>query len=161
MPTSQVLQLPAIPQMTSETVDWDRVRFELADLIKVEEPKEGGVALGFDTVVNDTPQEIQAKVDKARAYAKRLGATMASSAQGHAFFNGKHYDLDDVSVQLFPTCPQCFNHSPGKDVRTIAPNAISEILAISARTCTSPLSNMIDINLQLRVFSSMKAHLTK
>ena len=39
-------------------------------------------------------------LEKQRAYAARLGATLATAPQGHVFFNGKHYDLDDVSGRV-------------------------------------------------------------
>ena len=35
-------------------------------------------------------------LEKQRAYAARLQTTLASAQNGHAFFNGKHFDLDDV-----------------------------------------------------------------
>jgi len=51
----------------------------------------------FDSVINGS-EESEAKIVKARTYARRLGTTSASAPQGHAFLNGKHYELDDVSV---------------------------------------------------------------
>ena len=58
---------------------------------------EGGQAKTFESVINDS-EESDAKIAKARAYAQRLGTTSASAPQGHAFLNGKHYELDDVGV---------------------------------------------------------------
>ena len=34
---------------------------------------------------------------KVKAYAGRLGTTLPSSRTGHAFFNGRHFDFDEVS----------------------------------------------------------------
>ena len=44
-------------------------------------------------------------LDRARAYANRLDATASAHPLGHAFVNGKHFDLDDVSIRArFVVC---------------------------------------------------------
>ncbi|KAF4618673.1 hypothetical protein D9613_009850 [Agrocybe pediades] len=37
----------------------------------------------------------EAPLQKISAYSERLGTTLAASDMGHAFFNGKHFDVDD------------------------------------------------------------------
>lgn len=37
------------------------------------------------------------RLERAHLYAQRLDATSDSCPTGHAFINGKHFDLDDVS----------------------------------------------------------------
>lgn len=51
-----------------------------------------------------TPRE---EMSKAVQYATRLDATLKSCITGHAFVNGKHFDLDDVRI----TC-LVYSHVP-------------------------------------------------
>ncbi|KAF8309108.1 hypothetical protein DL93DRAFT_2217500 [Clavulina sp. PMI_390] len=44
----------------------------------------------FEAVINSAAEE---SVERASAYATRLGATKASFANGHVFLNGKHFDF--------------------------------------------------------------------
>jgi len=37
-----------------------------------------------------------APLDKVSLYSERLATTLAASNMGHAFFNGKHFDVDEV-----------------------------------------------------------------
>ncbi|THH10819.1 hypothetical protein EW146_g8252 [Bondarzewia mesenterica] len=128
----KVLQLPMAVQQMPEHVNWELVRSEFQDLIKVEDPKEGGVTMDFDTVTGNTIEELQSKVSSARAYAKRLGATMSSSPQGHVFFNGKHYDLDDVST--ISSSFICGFTNMITDFHSNLANGNTEVSPISTRT---------------------------
>lgn len=59
--------------------------------------------LDFDTVIgiHDSPSgdTLSTAVEKARRYANRLGANLKSSPLGHAFINGKHANIAEVSTQ--------------------------------------------------------------
>ena len=69
-----------------------------------EEIKEGEAmsfeAMSFDFLAGGTSEVFEARIGKARAYAKRLGTDAASSPNGHIFINGKYYVLDDVRLVL-------------------------------------------------------------
>ena len=78
--------------MMTPTVNWKIVRYEydaITSEIELEERQDP--ILSFDDVLNGPFPE------NARAYAQRLQADAVSSPAGHAFVNGKHFDVDDVS----------------------------------------------------------------
>jgi hypothetical protein len=78
------------------TVNWKVARQEFESLINQVELAEGqDRVLSFDEVINGPPP------DNARAYALRLQADAASSLTGHAFVNGKHFDIDEVGYHTF------------------------------------------------------------
>jgi UDP-glucose:glycoprotein glucosyltransferase len=64
-----------------------------------EEIKEGE-AISFDSLVGGASEVFEAKISKARGYARRLGTDAASSPNGHIFINGKYYVLNDVCTAL-------------------------------------------------------------
>ena len=75
--------------------NWDGITTEILDADKPvtsdQDPNAGGDAA------------VEAHVDAARAYAKRLAADKDSAPHGHVFVNGVHFALDDDilrSVQL-------------------------------------------------------------
>ena len=72
------------------------VRAHFKALISRAEGLPDTVETDFDTIVEGKEGDLA----KQRAYAFRLDATLASALHGHAFFNGKHFDLDDV--RCFP-----------------------------------------------------------
>ncbi|EIN08165.1 glycosyltransferase family 24 protein [Punctularia strigosozonata HHB-11173 SS5] len=76
--------------MVTPTVNWNIVRQEFQALINGVELAEGQEPLlTFEEVVNSP------SLDKVRAYTQRLQADASSSPTGHAFVNGKHFDIDD------------------------------------------------------------------
>lgn len=84
------------PHLQKPFVNWDLVRQEFNELIDTEGPGDGE-AISFDAVLRG---ESSATVpeDKIKTYTERLGATLAASPTGHVFVNGKHFNLDDVSL---------------------------------------------------------------
>ena len=83
-------------QQTTPTVDWALVRsafnsFRASSQEHAEEP-----IPELDAVLRGDVPALNESVEKARAYAVRLGASAAAAPHGHAFVNGKHFDLDDV-----------------------------------------------------------------
>jgi hypothetical protein len=55
----------------------------------------------FDDVIKSPPEGISAKLDKARAYGRRLGVernTQNAPPAEHLFINGAHFLVDEVSV---------------------------------------------------------------
>jgi hypothetical protein len=51
-------------------------------------------------------------LEKAQSYAKRLGVTSESNAEGHAFVNGKHINMDGVSSLSCESTTQLFADNP-------------------------------------------------
>ncbi|KAH9162492.1 UDP-glucose:glycoprotein glucosyltransferase-domain-containing protein [Lactarius sanguifluus] len=76
-------------------LDWSHVKAQFEVLTGSEEIKGGGEALSFDVLAGGTSEIFEARINKARAYAQRLGTDAASSPNGHTFINGKYYALDD------------------------------------------------------------------
>ena len=90
---SQLSQRNAPLETLKPTVDWAVVRTTFDALLARKTDLAEAVEKDLDTILAGTEGDLE----KQRAYAARLGATLATAAQGHVFFNGKHYDLDDVS----------------------------------------------------------------
>lgn len=83
-------------QQTTPTIDWALVRstfnsFRTSGQEHGEEPLPE-----LDAILKGDVPALSESVERARKYAARLGATVAAAPQGHAFVNGKHFDLDDV-----------------------------------------------------------------
>ncbi|KAH8978341.1 UDP-glucose:glycoprotein glucosyltransferase-domain-containing protein [Lactarius akahatsu] len=76
-------------------LDWSHVKAQFEALTGSEEIHGGGEVLSFDVLAGSTSEVFEARIDKARAYAQRLGTDAASSPNGHTFINGKYYALDD------------------------------------------------------------------
>lgn len=94
-------------QSTSTNFDFALARAEFKTLvastdISLEGEDDIKEKLDFDTVIglheSASGHDLSAAVDKARAYANRLGAKVRSSPQGHAFINGKHANIAEVST---------------------------------------------------------------
>ncbi|KZT07030.1 glycosyltransferase family 24 protein [Laetiporus sulphureus 93-53] len=81
------------------TVDWSVVRQTFNLLLATNEPLEEGIVTDLDAILRGLPGS-EDQLDKARAYAARLDAGLSSAPQGHAFVNGKHFDLDDEFLRL-------------------------------------------------------------
>ena len=98
------------------SVDWSLVRREFAELqrrLAQEGETSPGSLASFDSILDGSYEKpksdsgdedkasaqstVSEKIGRAQAYADRLDATSVSCPAGHAFVNGKHYDLDDVS----------------------------------------------------------------
>lgn len=94
----------------SPTVKWSVVRSEYKDIIEAEAPA--------DTVVADLDAILDGKLtpfaplDKIQAYSERLGTILSASLTGHAFINGKHFKLDDVTYSEVPGSDIVSNHLP-------------------------------------------------
>lgn len=84
-------------EQVSPTVVWPQVRAAFAELLATRDELPDTIETDLDAVLAGSESDL----DAARAYAARLGATLATAPQGHAFFNGKHFDLDDVRSMLF------------------------------------------------------------
>ena len=72
-----------------------------------EEIHDGSELLSFDALVSGSSEVYEARISKARAYARRLGTDYASSPKGHIFINGKYYVINDVRLPttLFQRAP--------------------------------------------------------
>jgi len=94
--------------MQTEKVQWEAVG-SAYDRLTESERQEKPEAL-VPTLASIISEEAESLVslEKIGAYTERLGSTLATSSRGHAFFNGKHFDVDDVGALtlwfLFSSC---------------------------------------------------------
>ena len=90
----KVAQLQVPVELLTYNVDWDVLRAEFNVLVAdLEEDAD------FDSIINPPMEltEYTEVLEKAKRYAKRLSTDLESATQGHAFVNGKHFELNDVS----------------------------------------------------------------
>ena len=75
-------------------MDWSVVKAAY-DTLRSRHPElTPDVETDLDAILTGTEGDL----DKTRAYARRLSTDLASAPDGHAFFNGKHFELDDVRL---------------------------------------------------------------
>lgn len=96
MSSSQPLEQPL--------VNWDSIRERYDILVGQVQADEDGqdqkMASLEDIFAGDenaTATSFASWEEKVKEYAGRLGTTLASSRTGHALFNGRHFDFDEVS----------------------------------------------------------------
>jgi UDP-glucose:glycoprotein glucosyltransferase len=77
-------------------VNWVVIRSLFDELIASESAHDSTEMIDFESIINDTQAGLVESLEKVHRYAERLGATLASSPAGHAFVNGKHFDMGDV-----------------------------------------------------------------
>jgi hypothetical protein len=89
-----------VPPVDSPTsgVDWSSIRTEFVALDSAFSDE-----MELDDRPMDQPLDFESLltgshpfVEKARAYITRLGMSQDSSQIGHAFINGKYFEMDDV-----------------------------------------------------------------
>lgn len=93
------MQLP--PHLKTPTVNWLAVSSSYNALIAAELEKDPDAPRpDLKSILDGGDAEAEAEVpfDKIAAYTERLDATPATSPLGHAFFNGKHLDVNDVGT---------------------------------------------------------------
>ncbi|OSD04995.1 glycosyltransferase family 24 protein [Trametes coccinea BRFM310] len=81
------------------SVDWSTVRLSFNRLLAAQEELDDDIEKDLDVILEGTEGDLE----KPRAYARRLGASLATAPQGHVFVNGKHFDLDDEFLRLLQT----------------------------------------------------------
>lgn len=82
--------------MQTQTVEWAAVRSLYAHLIEAEaEEKPEALIPSLESILNGE-LDPTLPLEKIAIYQERLGSTLSSSPTGHAFFNGKHFDVNDV-----------------------------------------------------------------
>ncbi len=99
MSLNQVVQSGSPFDLPDNEIDWTLVRAEYASVVKAmpsDDDKEP--ALEFESVINENSEVAELRLKGARAYAWRLDARPSTSPTGHAFLNGKHFPVDDVSI---------------------------------------------------------------
>lgn len=95
--------LGAVLNFNLARIEYDNMVLEMDKLQTSEDENEVSTYLIFDEIIDSKKSEdgsddaLNTTIEKARAYAKRLSATLKSSPQGHAFINGKHSSVSDVS----------------------------------------------------------------
>ncbi|KAF8954770.1 hypothetical protein BDZ97DRAFT_1908037 [Flammula alnicola] len=83
------------PHMQTDKVQWEAVRSTYDRLVEEESQEKPGALIPDLATIFDEGSEALVAVEKIDAYTERLGATLSKSAGGHAFFNGKHFSVND------------------------------------------------------------------
>jgi hypothetical protein len=66
------------------------------ELLTTNRSGETDTSVDFESVINGGNDGLVPNIDKSRSYTDRLGVTVSNSQLGHAFVNGKHFDVDEV-----------------------------------------------------------------
>ena len=74
--------------------DWLFIMNELRALL-AELDEEAAASPFVGSLLDGELEDIEAMLDNARRYARRLSADSASAPNGHVFVNGRHLELDD------------------------------------------------------------------
>ncbi|EEB91088.1 hypothetical protein MPER_10618, partial [Moniliophthora perniciosa FA553] len=97
-----VSQIQVPPHHQTPSIVWDTVRSAFAELVADADDK----AVDLDVILQGTAQkeddaisQVEASIEKARAYAQRLGLEGRGQGQGFAFVNGKYFDMTDTFLQ--------------------------------------------------------------
>ena len=132
-------------QASESSVDWTLIRNEYT---KLKQGSDGTVSIAeFDSIFNGSIDEspstedeaseednsqkdtekpavtLTERVERANVYIRRLDATQKSFPGGHAFVNGKHFDLDDVGhISSFNPINSSTNIKNISEFLKIAPN---------------------------------------
>ena len=96
----QIAQIQLPIELTTPSVDWSQAKSEFDALVQ-SEPLEGGIATDFNAIVSGEAGEGEERLERAAAYARRLDTRITADEDGHAFVNGKHFVMDDVSSHCF------------------------------------------------------------
>ncbi|THV04765.1 glycosyltransferase family 24 protein [Dendrothele bispora CBS 962.96] len=100
----KIAQLQIHPSVQTPSVQWDIVRSEFKAFIAA--ATEAGEMEGKETDLDaifsgrNLEEGNENPVKKAEAYTERLGATLSSSPTGHAFVNGKHFEMNENFLRL-------------------------------------------------------------
>ncbi|KIM46645.1 glycosyltransferase family 24 protein [Hebeloma cylindrosporum] len=94
-------QLPV--HMQTEKVQWEAVSSAYVRLTESErQEKPSALVPTLASIIGEDAQSL-VSLEKIAAYTERLGSTLATSATGHAFFNGKHFDVNDDFLRHLQT----------------------------------------------------------
>jgi UDP-glucose:glycoprotein glucosyltransferase len=99
LPCFQISQFDFQRPVMSANVDWNLVLSEFKTLMAEE-----GLDTDLISIISGKQDGTEEMIQRAQAYTARLGADLASAPQGHVFVNGKHFDLDDVSLIFSFSC---------------------------------------------------------
>ncbi|PPQ88795.1 hypothetical protein CVT25_010481 [Psilocybe cyanescens] len=95
------IRLPA--QLQTAELDWHTVRHTYDELVAREREENPEAAFpALDSIFKGEEEDV-ARLDKINVYTERLGSTLASSETGHAFFNGKHFDVNENFMRQLQT----------------------------------------------------------
>lgn len=99
-------QTQAYPSDLPSKIDWSLVRSSYEALTDAE-PKDGEVKVELADILAgkiSSSSDYAPPLENARLYAERLDARIEGGGRegGHAFINGRHFDVDDV--RLFLNC---------------------------------------------------------
>ncbi|KAK7047284.1 killer toxin resistant protein [Paramarasmius palmivorus] len=97
----KISQLQVPPHHQPPSVNWDTIRSAYAELIAESEEKgpDLNAILTGSSKGDETVSNVESSIEKARAYAQRLGLEGPGLGQGYAFLNGKYFDMSDNFLQ--------------------------------------------------------------
>jgi UDP-glucose:glycoprotein glucosyltransferase len=102
MNTIQLAQMQLPPQLQTSSVNWLAVSTSYNALIAAElEQDPEAPKPDLESILEGGDVDTQPPIDRIAAYTERLDATHETSPLGHAFFNGKHLDMNDVCSFLY------------------------------------------------------------
>lgn len=99
---AQIAQVEVPIPMISPSVNWRLASTEFVNILDEfiesdDAPEDFPKDIDLESILVGETGDNGARIEKARKYAARLSASLASANQGHVFVNGKHFNLDDVS----------------------------------------------------------------
>lgn len=98
----QLAQLQLPPHLQTTNVNWLAVSTSFDTLIAAELKQDPEAPKpDLESILADSDTDSQPPFDRLAAYTERLDATHATNPHGHAFFNGKHFDMGDVCSFLY------------------------------------------------------------
>jgi UDP-glucose:glycoprotein glucosyltransferase len=79
----------------SSTIDWPVVQSQFDDFLAFESQNGNDAQTNLESLIG-TEGSLVVDLNKTRGYAERLGVKLSHSPTGHAFVNGKYFEMDDV-----------------------------------------------------------------
>ena len=111
----QLAQLQLPPHLQTSNVNWLAVSTSFDTLIAAEREQDLEAAKpDLESILAGSDADSQAPLDRLAAYTERLDATHATNPDGHAFFNGKHFDMGDVCNFLYLSLTLEFKANGGR-----------------------------------------------
>jgi UDP-glucose:glycoprotein glucosyltransferase len=106
----QLAQMQLPPHLQTFSVNWLAVSTSFDTLIAAElEQDPEAPKPDLESILAGSDADSQPPLDRIAAYTERLDATHATSPLGHAFFNGKHFEMGDVCSFLYLSLTVEFN----------------------------------------------------
>lgn len=90
----QISQYKVPPQLTTPKIQWDVVATKFSELLDNEDEN-----VALEDVLSGKVKP-RVAFERIEAYVARLGTSLAASSTGHAFVNGKHFEMGEECALL-------------------------------------------------------------